>query len=56
MSLPRFLTDEDVYAAVAPALRNSGLDAISTPETKRLASDSQTSHSLSLLLARDESL
>lgn len=36
MSLPRFLTDEDVYAAVAPALRNRGLDAISTPDTKRL--------------------
>lgn len=35
MSAPRLLTDEDVYAAVAPALRKAGLDAVSTPELGR---------------------
>ncbi len=35
MSLPAFFTDEDVYAAIAPALRNAGFDAISTPESFR---------------------
>jgi hypothetical protein len=39
----RFFTDEDVYGSVAPKLRERGLDAISTPEAKRLRSsdDSQ---------------
>lgn len=32
MSSPRFFTDEDVYGAVAPALRRAGIDAVSTPE------------------------
>jgi hypothetical protein len=32
MSAPRFFTDEDLYAAVAPALRRAGVDAISAPE------------------------
>ena len=36
MSASRFFLDEDVYAAVAPALRKSGLDAVSTPEAGRL--------------------
>ncbi len=36
MSTPRLFTDEDVYAAVAPALRKAGLDALSTPEARRL--------------------
>jgi predicted nuclease of predicted toxin-antitoxin system len=35
MNAPRLFTDEDVYAAVAPALRKAGLDALSTPETGR---------------------
>jgi predicted nuclease of predicted toxin-antitoxin system len=35
MSAPRFFTDEDIYAAVAPALRKAGLDAVGTPETGR---------------------
>lgn len=36
MSLPRFLTDEDVYGAVAEQLRRAEFDAISTPEADRL--------------------
>ena len=36
MSGLRFFMDEDLYAAVAPALRKSGLDAVSTPEAGRL--------------------
>jgi hypothetical protein len=36
MSTARFFTDEDVYGAVAPALRRSGFDAVSTPEAGRL--------------------
>jgi hypothetical protein len=35
MSLLRFFTDEDVYGAVAPALRREGIDAVSTPEAGR---------------------
>ena len=35
MSRIRFFTDEDVYGAVAPALRPVGIDAVSTPETGR---------------------
>ena len=31
----RFLTDEDVYGAIAPAPRNRGFDATSTPEAER---------------------
>jgi len=30
-----FFTDEDIYAAVAPALRRLGHDALSTPESGR---------------------
>jgi hypothetical protein len=37
MSAAKFFTDEDIYAAVAPALRKAGLDALSTPEAGRLA-------------------
>lgn len=36
MSPTRFFTDEDVYSAVAPALRRAGKDALSTPETERV--------------------
>jgi len=35
MSAIQFLIDEDVYGAVAPALRRSGIDAISTIEAGR---------------------
>jgi hypothetical protein len=34
MSAIRFFTDEDVYGAVAPALRREGIDAVSTPEAR----------------------
>ena len=33
MARIRFFTDEDVYGAIAPSLRRSGFDAISTPES-----------------------
>lgn len=36
MRAAQFFTDEDIYAAVAPALRNTGVDAVSTPEAGRL--------------------
>lgn len=36
MAAIRFFTDEDVYGAIAPSLRKSGIDAISTPESGRL--------------------
>ena len=36
MSQIRFFTDEDIYAAVAVALRRHGIDVISTPEVGRL--------------------
>lgn len=36
MRKPSFFTDEDVYVAVAVALRKAGLDAVSTPEARRL--------------------
>ena len=36
MARIRFFTDEDVYGAVAPSLRKSGFDAISTPESGRM--------------------
>lgn len=35
MSAIRFFMDEDVYGAVAPALRREGIDAVSTPEVGR---------------------
>ena len=43
MARVRFFTDEDVYAAIAPALRKAGLDALSAPEAHRLgkSDDSQ---------------
>ena len=45
MSKLAFFTDEDVYAAVAIALRKNGFDATSTPEAGRLgeSDDSQLS-------------
>lgn len=35
MSAVRVFMDEDVYGAVAPALRRAGIDAISTAEARR---------------------
>ena len=42
MSAPSFLTDEDVYAAVAPALRKAGVDAMSTREVGRLGESDES--------------
>ena len=36
MTAIRFFTDEDVYGAIAPGLRQMGVDALSTPEAGRL--------------------
>ncbi|MBS0211051.1 MAG: DUF5615 family PIN-like protein [Planctomycetes bacterium] len=36
MSAIKFFTDEDVYGAIAVALRRAGFDAISTSEARRL--------------------
>jgi hypothetical protein len=36
MTAIRFFTDEDIYSAVAPALRQRGIDTVSTPELVRL--------------------
>ena len=38
----RFLTDEDVYAAVAVQLRAAGLDVISTPEAGRMGESDES--------------
>jgi hypothetical protein len=35
MSAIRFFTDEDIYGAIPPALREAGIDAVSTPEIGR---------------------
>lgn len=35
MTAIRFFTDEDVYGAVATALRRARIDALSTPEVRR---------------------
>ena len=37
-----FFMDEDVYGAVALALRNSGCDAVSTPEAERLGESDES--------------
>jgi len=42
MSAIRFFTDEDVYGAVARALRSAGIDAVSTPETGRLGESDES--------------
>jgi hypothetical protein len=42
MAQIRFFTDEDVYGTTAPALRNAGLDAISTPEAGRLGESDES--------------
>lgn len=38
----RLFTDEDVYAAIAPALRKAGLDVVSTPEAGRLGESDES--------------
>lgn len=42
MAAIRFFTDEDVYGATAPALRNAGWDAVSTPEAGRLGQSDES--------------
>lgn len=42
MSPPRFVTDEDVFSAVAVGLRQHGFDAVSTPEAGRLSEDDRS--------------
>jgi hypothetical protein len=42
MGAIRFFTDEDVYAAVARALRSAGIDAVSTPERGRLGESDES--------------
>jgi hypothetical protein len=42
MSAARFFTDEDVYAAVALALRRAGIDAVSTAEVRRLGQSDES--------------
>jgi hypothetical protein len=42
MSAAKFLTDEDVYASAAPALRKAGVDAISTREAGRLGESDES--------------
>ncbi len=42
MSAPRLFTDEDVYAAIAPALRKASRDAVSTPEAGRLGESDES--------------
>lgn len=42
MSAIRFFTDEDIYGAVAAALRRNGFDANSTPESGRLGASDES--------------
>lgn len=42
MNSAKFFTDEDIYAAVAPALRKAGGDAVSTPEAGRLGESDES--------------
>ncbi len=42
MAKVRLLTDEDVYGAIAPALRKAGFDAVSTPESGRRAESDES--------------
>jgi hypothetical protein len=42
MKTIRFFTDEDVYGAIAPALRDAGFDALSTPEAGRLGESDES--------------
>ena len=38
----RLFTDEDVYGAVASALRSAGIDAVATPEVGRLGESDES--------------
>src|SRR5687767_166821 len=38
----RFFTDEDLYSSVAARLRKQGFDAVSSPETNRLAASDES--------------
>lgn len=42
MAAPASFTDEDVYAAIAPALRKAGLDALSSAEAGRLGESDES--------------
>jgi hypothetical protein len=42
MTAIRFFTDEDVYAAVAVALNQAGVDAISTPMSGRMSESDES--------------
>jgi Domain of unknown function (DUF5615) len=42
MSAIRLFTDEDVYGAVAGALRSAGIDAVSTSEVGRLGESDES--------------
>jgi hypothetical protein len=42
MGALQFFTDEDVYGAIARALRSAGIDAVSTPETGRLGESDES--------------
>lgn len=42
MAQVRIFTDEDIYGAIAPALRKSGVDAVSTPESGRLGESDES--------------
>jgi len=42
MSLLRFYTDEDIYAAVAVDLRKAGFDAVSTVDAGRLGESDES--------------
>jgi len=42
MGALRLFTDEDVYGAVAGALRAAGIDAVSTPEAGRLGESDES--------------
>jgi len=51
MTAIRLFTDEDVYGAIAMALRRSGFDAVSAPESGRLGESDESQ----LLWAASES-
>ena len=42
MAQIRFYTDEDIYGAIAIALRNSDFDAVSTPDIERLGQSDES--------------
>ncbi|MCA9263090.1 MAG: DUF5615 family PIN-like protein [Planctomycetales bacterium] len=42
MTALRFFTDEDIYGAIAPALRDKGIDAMAARETGRLGDSDES--------------